>query len=174
MQFVGGHISVNWAVNILGMAEFQKLYSQTFTRLQCLGDFLSCCYMKRLYKTCAKQIYPKDWGIKNSAKRHWLLWFLSGLIYSPLMLIWFLAVFLSHVNSHLHSHPPCLWLSIQPSWGLPSALRRIPHWFSLVCELRRPPEPGQPNPSASVGCRSQTVQLPPLIILWARGDKTVW
>lgn len=89
----------------------------------------------------AKKIITERWKQQKSSDRHQLLWFLSGLIYSLLMLIWVLAAFSPCEFSYTFTSLLCLWLCIQTSsrWGLLSAFHCIPHWFGLVCELRRPP-----------------------------------
>lgn len=55
------------------------------------------------------------------------------------MLTWVLSAFLPCEFSSTFTSLLCLWLCIQPSWGLLSAFHCIPHWFGLVCELRRTP-----------------------------------
>lgn len=79
--------------------------------------------------------------LQESSERHQLLWFLSGLISSTLMVMWVLAAYSPCEFSSTFTSLFCLWLRIQtPSrWGLLSAFHCIPHWFGLVCELRRPP-----------------------------------
>lgn len=55
------------------------------------------------------------------------------------MLTWVLSAFLPCEFSSTFTSLLCLWLCIQPSWGLLSAFHCIPHWFGLVCEQRRTP-----------------------------------
>lgn len=94
-----------------------------------------------ILKQLPKKIITYAWKKQKSSQRHKLLWFLSGLIYSPLMLMWVLAAFSACEFSSTFTSLLCLWLCIQtPSrWGLLSTFHCIPHWFGLVCELRRPP-----------------------------------
>lgn len=81
-----------------------------------------------------------------------------------------------HVISLLHSHP---------SSACGSASKHFPseacclHFTAPLIDLASSVSwgdlhLGQSNPNPSLGCRSQTVQIPSLIIFWAWGNKMVW
>lgn len=118
------------------------------------------------------QIYQhKQGGIKNSLERekkkkknpkHQPLWFLSGLIYSPLVPFWVLSALFPCEFSSTFTSLPCLWLCIEPStrWAFLSAFPCIPHWFGLVCELRHL-KLSQANLNLSFCHMFQTYLLPP-------------
>lgn len=138
--------------------------------------YLACCCVTSLFQTCVKYISQKRLALKihwrkkkrkEKTNKHHPLWFLSGLIYSPLMPFWVLSASFPCEFSSTFTSLPCLWPCIKPStrWGLLSAFPCIPHWFGLIFELRRHLELSQANLNLSLGHISQTYPLPPLITL---------
>lgn len=124
-----------------------------------------------LFQRCVKYISQKraalkiQWKKEKKEKNKQPLWFLSGLIYSPLMPFSVLSASFPCEFSSTFTSLPCLWPCIKPStrWGLLSEFPCIPHWFGFVFELRRHLELSQADLNLSLGHMSQTYPLPPLI-----------
>lgn len=139
--------------------------------------YLTHCCLTSLLQTCVKYISQKRVALKiqwvennnniNNNNKYQPLWFLSGLIYSPLMPFWVLSTLFPCEFSSTFTSLPCLWPCIKPPtrWGLLSAFPCIPHWFGFIFELRRHLKLIQANLNLSLGHMSQTYPLLPLIRL---------